>query len=457
MLKINLKTFGLGFLLMKASKYDLAIVGAGITGTSLLYVLGRHTNIKSIALIEKYGGAARVNSHHTRNSQTLHFGDIETNYTLEKAKKVKEASEMTARYVEKHGSHLFKKLPKMVLAVGDAEVEELEKRYGEFKELFPNLKKIGRAEIAKIEPNVVKGRDANEKILALYSKEGYAVNYGKLSASFLEQSVKTGKRIDVFYNTKVKEIKKEAGGYAIHGGARSFKADVVVLAAGGHSLLFAHSMGYGKDYTLLPVAGSFFYSSKALNGKVYTLQIKKLPFAAVHGDADVDNPNITRFGPTAKVLLMLERGKYSTIVDFFKVFKFRLNALHSFAKILSDKDILLYVLKNMIYDVPVIGKLTFMKQVRKIVPSIKYGELNYGKGLGGIRPQIVNINERKLVMGEAKIIGDNIIFDITPSPGASVCIKNAENNAKKVIEFLGKNYRFYETKFRKDCYQIMVR
>lgn len=110
--------------------YDAVIVGGGITGAALLYVLSQYTNVKSLALIEKYGDIAEVNSHHNNNSQTLHFGDIETNYTLEKAGRVKEAAEILVRYMEKYAVNAFVKGTKMVLAVGDKEVIELEQRFG---------------------------------------------------------------------------------------------------------------------------------------------------------------------------------------------------------------------------------------------------------------------------------------------------------------------------------------
>ena len=63
-------------------------------------VYGKYTDIKNIALVEKYSKPAQVNSNLNSNSQTLHFGDIETNYTFEKAKSVKEAADMVKNYVE---------------------------------------------------------------------------------------------------------------------------------------------------------------------------------------------------------------------------------------------------------------------------------------------------------------------------------------------------------------------
>ena len=81
-------------------KYDVLIVGGGVVGTALLYTLSKYTDIKSIALIEKYSDFGLVNSASTKNSQTLHFGDIETNYSFEKAKSVKLYADMVMKYLE---------------------------------------------------------------------------------------------------------------------------------------------------------------------------------------------------------------------------------------------------------------------------------------------------------------------------------------------------------------------
>ncbi len=61
---------------------------------ALLYTLSKYTDIKKIGLIEKYSDFGMVNCHPVNNSHTLHCGDIETNYTYEKAKKVKQNADM---------------------------------------------------------------------------------------------------------------------------------------------------------------------------------------------------------------------------------------------------------------------------------------------------------------------------------------------------------------------------
>ena len=65
--------------------YDVLIIGGGVVGTALLYTLSKYTDVKKVGLIEKYSDFGLVNSASYNNSQTLHFGDIETNYSFEKA------------------------------------------------------------------------------------------------------------------------------------------------------------------------------------------------------------------------------------------------------------------------------------------------------------------------------------------------------------------------------------
>jgi malate dehydrogenase (quinone) len=105
---------------------------------------------------------------------------------------------------------------------------------------------------------------------------------------------------------------------------------------------------------------------------------------------------------------------------------------------------------NFLYDLPYIGKRLFIKEVRKIVPLLKVDELKYAKGIGGTRPQIVNNTTRKLEMGEAKLEGDKIIFNITPSPGASTCLGNAYSDTSRIIEFLDNKFTFNKEAFEKD-------
>jgi len=431
--------------------YDLVIVGGGISGASLLYTVAKFTDVERVALLEKEAEIAAINSHHTNNSQTLHFGDIETNYTLEKAEDVKEGAELLAGYLEHVDGdrEMHSKRSKMVLAVGEDEVAELEQRYHEegFGDLFPKLEPIGREEIAEIEPAVVEGRDPDVPMLALQTPDGYVVDYGMVSNSFVE-AARAQDGVDVSTGTEVRDIRETADGFTIDTEEALIEADATVVAAGSHSLQIAQEMGYGEDLSLLPVAGSFFLADDLLNGKVYTLQMKKLPFAAVHGDADVHDGSITRFGPTAKVVPTLERGEYETVQDFLDVFGLSAASVLSYGNILADRILLPYVLRNLVYDVPEAGGRAFLPHVKKVVPNVDLEDIERAEGYGGVRPQIVDTSQKSLDMGEAKIVGDGVIFNITPSPGASTCLKNAMKDVHTLVDFFDGEIEFDETAFR---------
>jgi malate dehydrogenase (quinone) len=437
------------------ARHDVLIVGGGVVGTALLFTLSKYTDIRNIGLIEKYSDFGLVNSASTKNSQTLHFGDIETNYTYEKAKSVKRMADMVMKYLEnekdKTGDQkLFSKYSKMVLAVGKNQVQELRNRFPAFSQLFPNLRVIEKDEIGRIEPRVVQGRDTNQEILALVTEDGYTVDFKRLCHSFVDKAKNENPELRIHLDTKLLQIIKKNDFYSIKTDKGEIQAKAVVVAAGGHSLMIAKSLGYGKNLSVLSMAGSFYTAPKVLNGKVYTIQVAKLPFAAIHGDPEVHNENITRFGPTAKPIFLLERYNRSTFFDYWKTFGLGISPIISLFKIIFDRVLFSYILINFLYDLPFIGKRLFIKQIRKIVPDIKMKELKFARRIGGTRPQIVNNTTRKLEMGESKLTGDKIIFNITPSPGASTCLGNAYSDTMKIIEFLDNKFKFNKEEFERD-------
>ena len=435
-------------------KFQVAILGGGITGSSIFHILSKYTNIDSIALIEKAGKLGEINSKESNNSQTLHFGDIEANYSVEKAISSKEASQMVVRYLERlggNGSGIYKKSHKMLLAVGKKEIAEFEKRQNEFKKIFPNFKKITRNEIAKIEPEIVNGRKPSEKIMAGYSKNGFTVDFGALAKNLATEAKKFKAGAKIFVDTKVIKIIGKEDGFEIITNKETFFAQAVVVAMCSHSLMFAKELGYGKEYSILPVGGNFYTSSrKVLNGKVYTMQSGKLPFAGVHGDPNVHNENETRFGPTANVMPFLERNNIATFGDFFKSTLCDKKSAIALLKVLSENTLLTFLLKNLIYEIPYFGPRAYAKMCQKIIPTLKYADFKNSKTKAGIRPQLINNQTQKLQMGEIEIEGKNILFNITPSPGATACIKNAAKSVNKTIAFFDGKYSFNEDAFKRD-------
>lgn len=67
------------------------------------------SDVGRITLLERRGDFATVSSGPNNNSQTIHCGDIETNYSEEKAKAVKRHADMMRNYATKLPENLQQK------------------------------------------------------------------------------------------------------------------------------------------------------------------------------------------------------------------------------------------------------------------------------------------------------------------------------------------------------------
>ena len=446
---------------MNKNHYNVLIVGGGISGTALFYELAKYTNVSSLCLLEKYEALSTLNSKGTSNSQTIHVGDIETNYTLEKAKITKRTAKMVEKFCLQYGleEKIMFSHQKMALGVGEKEVHFIEHRYHEFKTLFPYLELWDVEALKTLEPKVVytdkeQTKVRPEPIVAMGTKTQYTtVEYGEMSESLVEQAKKASDATtDIFFHSQVEEIEEQEDKIFKVTTTKGdiYTADFVVVNAGAHALFLAHKMGYGKHMGCLPMAGSFYMTDgHFLNGKVYMVQNNKLPFAALHGDPDILAEGKTRFGPTALMLPKLERYKPGTYLDFFKTLNFDTKIIKIFWDLLKDSDIRNYIFKNFLFEVPFINKTLFVQDARKIVPSLSVDDIEYANGFGGVRPQVLDKEKEKLMLGEASISpGNGLIFNMTPSPGATSCMGNAERDMKVIVDFLDLN--FDKTQFLKD-------
>ena len=438
---------------------DVLIVGGGVCGTALLFVLARYSDLGHLTLVERYDALAQVNSKATNNSQTIHCGDIETNYTLEKAVSVKRTADMIGHYAEllepeEAGRCVFR-TPKMVLAVGEQECSFLRRRFEAFSPHFPAMEWLEREQIAEWEPAValVNGQPRPEPIAAIgIRRSPTAVDYEALAESFVGQARAStdtpGRQLDLRLGTTVRRITPEGEDPAqpssflveLEGpeGLQQLRARHVVVNAGAHSLLMAQQLGFGLQYSCLPVAGSFYFTPDLLRGKVYTVQNDKLPFAAIHGDPDVRAPGKTRFGPTALLLPLLERYRPASFWEFLKVLRLDWSVLAVFWQLFGVATIRNYILRNLLFEVPWLRRRLFLADARKIVPGMQLSDLRFAEGYGGVRPQLIDKQNRRLMLGEVSIPAlPGLVFNVTPSPGGTCCLGNACRDLEGIERRLG--------------------
>ncbi len=430
---------------MIQTHYQVVIVGGGVTGAALAYVLARYTDIASIAVLEKAHKPATVNSAASQNSQTLHCGDIETNYTLEKAAEVKRSAGRVVRYVEGAGERgILRRMPKMVLGVGDEEVGFLRERFSRFKALYPAMRLLDAAGIAQVESEVARpcGKLRGEPLAALALPESFcAADFGLLTESFLRQAARLKPGLETRFDCRVKRIERSGQAYRISANDGVIDADFVAVCAGAYSLGFAQRLGFGAALSILPVAGSFFDAPQRVRGKVYTVQSEKLPFAAVHADPDIEHAGRMRLGPTALLVPFLERRNWHTVPDFLSTLQLDGSTLATFASIFGERELRRYAVRNLFYEIPVLRVSLFLIEARKILPALRASDLRYARGKGGLRPQLIDRQARALRLGSARISSEEgLLFNITPSPGASSCLANAEKDARRIATFLGRTF-----------------
>ncbi|NBY60396.1 MAG: malate:quinone oxidoreductase, partial [Synechococcaceae bacterium LLD_019] len=91
---------------------------------------------------------------------------------------------------------------------------------------------------------------------------------------------------------------------------------------------------------------------------------------------------------------------------------------------------------------PWLRRWLFLQDLRKIVPGASLKDLHFAEGYGGVRPQLIDKQNKKLMLGEARISCDGpIVFNVTPSPGGTDCLGNAEQDLLAIVERLGCSFK----------------
>lgn len=444
--------------------HDIVIVGGGIMGSALAYTHIAFTSAENVLLIEKNSDLAMVNSHPLSNAESLHRGPTEPNMTLPFALVMKRDTGFMIAFLKKYGHGAFRKLVKGVIGIGVKQIKILEKRFREFKPHYPELIFLRGSEVAQWEPKLMKGRENPNEVVAILEPEAYSVDYQKAAKAFVkktkEEAAVSGKVCEVKFNTKVKDIKDCREYFELETNSGVVKTKIVIFAAGPYSLIFAHKLGFGKSYSLVPIAGDFYTADHLVDSKVYTVQSKAIPVAEAHADPAVYDPMETRLGPTAKIVPLLERHHWATFFGFIRTGTLSFAGLRVLLWELWKKDFRRFEFINVLYQLPILGKWFFLKfAARHLFPTLKYRDIHLAKGAGGIRPQLLRIKE-EVVNGEIKKVGFEMgigeffgkrsAFIVTPSPGASKALGTAVEIARWSMKELGNGYAFNEDKFGKE-------
>jgi len=228
-----------------AEKYDVLVIGGGVTGAQILRELARYR--LRIALLEKEHDLACGAT--GANSAIIHAG-----YDPEPGTKKAYFNVLGSRMYEqvcRELDILYKHCPSLVIAYDEEQagtVAELVRRgqgYG-----VEGVKLIDKRELEGLEPNI-----SESAVCALYAPSSAIIEPWMAAIGAAENAMDNG--AVVFLNAEVTDISKITDGYIINcADGREFAAGVVINAAGLGAAKI-HNMICAPSFEIKPRRGSY--------------------------------------------------------------------------------------------------------------------------------------------------------------------------------------------------------
>lgn len=239
----------------KLNKYDLIIIGGGISGTAIASALSAYN--LSICVLEKSNdlsnGATKANSGIVHGGYDAEPGTLMARFNVR-------GNEMYPIICESLDVP-FTPCGSYVIAFTDAEIKTLNelKERGELNGV-PGLKILDRNEVLSQEPNL------NPKVkAALFSKTAAVVSPYELCIAFMEHAMDYGAELK--YEHEVIEIISKDSKFIVKTNKEDFEAKIVINAAGVYADKI-HNMLLNPSFHIQPRRGEYFLMDKYIGDSV---------------------------------------------------------------------------------------------------------------------------------------------------------------------------------------------
>ena len=241
--------------------YDVAIIGAGVTGSAIARELSRYQ--LNVCVIEREEDVCCGTS--KANSAIIHAGFDAVPGTLKAKVNVKGNAMMDQ--IAKELDIPFKRNGSMVVCTKDQDPKGLEVLMERGKANgVPDLQILDREALIVMEPNL-----SDDVVCALFAPTGGIVCPFHMTMGYAENACSNG--VEFFLNTQVDEIKKAESGYELtvtytDSGEKEIKtAKVVINAAGVYADRF-HNMVSEEKIHITPRRGDYCLLDKSAGNHV---------------------------------------------------------------------------------------------------------------------------------------------------------------------------------------------
>ena len=250
--------------------FDVAVIGAGITGTFIARELSKYQ--LRVLMIEKDNDIA--NGTTKANSAIVHAGYDVLQGTLKAQLNVRgnKMYEEVCRELQVP----FKRIGSLVIAFNNNEIKLLEELYKRgLSNGVPDMEILSRERVLALEPNL------NDDVIgALYAKTAGIVGPWELAIALAENALENG--VELFLNSTVTGIKKIKDFYCVKAGNQDINTKLVINCAGIYADKI-NDMVSDIHFKMLPFKGEYNLFDKNAGDMVNTI-IFRCPSDAGKGE-----------------------------------------------------------------------------------------------------------------------------------------------------------------------------
>ncbi len=361
-------------------KFDFAIIGGGILGTTVSYWLSTLYDYK-VCVIEKEAGVAA----HASGKNT---GVVHSPFYLDPQKKKAMAKAALVSHdlwgdLAKSRNLPWKKCGTIEVAMDEKQHQTLEKyvKWGSQNGILErDLAMLDSEQISKKEPNI-------RCHSGLYCSSDVSTDYGVLTKEIQKTSEIQGTKF--LFNRKVSDIENHDG--TVHlkfDDEPSLECRFMINCAGGHALDLAKKMNLAQDYSVLHFRGEYWVADQKcanlVNTNVYSVaKFSNFPFLDPHWIKRANGQ--TEIGPNA--VPVAEPETYSGYVGNIPKTLSKLKEILSgnSRRLLVNPEFLLLVSKEWKSS---LSKTAMVNRVKQFIPGIRPSNFTK-RGTAGIRSPVI--------------------------------------------------------------------
>jgi L-2-hydroxyglutarate oxidase len=387
-------------------QYDITIIGGGIVGLASAYHILQLCPDQKLLLLEKESDLAAHQTGH--NSGVIHSGIYYKPGSL-KAKNCIDGYHMLIDFCKKHDVP-FELCGKLIVALDDAELPELEKLYQRGLE-------NGLNQIFMIEKDAIKDYEPHlNGIKAIRVPYTGIIDYTQVCEKLAQEIIRMGGTIQL--STEVKGINHKGITTIIQTTKGDIETKLTVNCAGLYCDKVAEMAGAHSDTRIIPFRGEYFKlksEKKALvKHLIYPVPNPDFPFLGVHFTRMIDGA--VEAGPNA-VFAFKREGYHKSDVDLVELFE-------SLAWPGFQKVAMKYWKTGMGEFYRSFSKTAFTSALQRLIPEVQEDDLLPAEA--GVRAQACDrtgglLDDFKIIENEHAI---HILNAPSPAATSSLSIGN---------------------------------